>query len=273
VSPGRAIRRACGLAVILAAVPAVALAATQTASAGSVSATFSYHGSVGPTISDETLTIERSGQVVYDQPVSASLCSAKFPCDPASGHALHVANLEAGGEPAVILDLFTGGANCCSVEQVFSYDPGTMTYVKTERDFGQTGSKLEDLSHNGLDEFLTADSSFVCSFTDCAASGAPIEILAFSDDKFVDVTTHYRALIVKDAAGWLKLYQHHLSDGLGLIAPWAADEDLLGHSARVHSYLAEQLRAGHLKGAPFFPSGQKFINALNKLLRKQGYLR
>lgn len=264
---------ACALVVIvgLAAAPA-ALAATQTASSGIVSATFSYQGSVGPTISDEMLTIARSGQTVYSEPVTTSLCTSKFPCSPASSQAVHVVNLEAGGEPAVVLDLFSGGANCCTDEQVFSYDPGTMTYMKTERDFGQTGSKLEDLSHNGLDEFLTADSFFVCEFTDCADSGAPIEILSFATGRFTNVTTDYRPLIVKDAAKWLRLYQHHMSNGLGLIAPWAADEALLGHSATVKSYLAKQLREHHLRGAPSFPGGQKFITALDKLLRKEGYV-
>jgi hypothetical protein len=266
------VRIACALVVVLAAAPAVAMAGTQTATSGIVSATFSYQGSVGPTISNEMLTIERSGQSFYSAPVTSSLCSGSLPCDPASSHSVDVLNLEGNGEPDVVLDLFSGGADCCTVEQVFSYDAGTMTYVKSERDLGQAGAKLEDLSHNGRYEFLTADSSFVCAFTDCADSGAPIEILAFANQRFTKVTTGYRQLIVKDAAGWLKLYQHHLSNGLGLIAPWAADEDLLGHSAQVKSYLAAQLKAGHLKGPQFSPGGRKFITALNKLLRKEGYV-
>jgi hypothetical protein len=268
----RAVRGACALVVVVAAAPAAALAASQTATSGIVSASFSYQGSVGPTISNETLTIERSGQPFYSEPVTASLCSVSLPCDPASNHAVHVLNLEGNIEPDVVLDLFSGGADCCTIEQVFSYDPGTMTYVKTERDLGQAGVKLEDLSHNGRFEFLTADSSFLCTFTDCADSGAPIEILAFANGRFTRTTTTYRQLIVADAARWLKLFRHHLSNGLGLIAPWAADEDLLGHSAQVRSYLAAQRKANHLKGPQFSPGGQKFINALDKLLRKDGYV-
>jgi len=259
---------ACAFGVIFAAAPATA---TQSASSGIVSATFSYQGSIGPTISDETLTIERSGQVFYNAPVTSSSCG-NFPCDPGSDRSVHVVNLEGNGEPDIVLDLFSGGADCCTVEQVFSYDPGTMTYVKTERDFSMAEAKLEDLSHNGRFEFLTSDAGFECTFTDCADSGAPIEILAFSDRRFTNVTTKYPKLIAKDAAEWLKLFKHHLSNGVGLIAPWAADEDLLGHSAQVKSYLAEQLKEQHLKGADFSPSGQRFINALNKLLRKYGYV-
>jgi hypothetical protein len=249
------------------------MAASETASSGIVSATFSYQGSVGPKISDEMLTIERSGQAFYSEPVTSKFCLEGIPCDPASDQSVHVVDLEGNGEPDVVLDLFSGGASCCSVEQVFSFDPGTMTYVKTERNFGQTGEKLEDLSDNGRYEFLSSDSSFICEFTDCASSGAPIEILEFGDGQFTNVTTSYRPLIVKDAARWLALYKHNLSNGLGLIAPWAADEDLLGHSAQVKSYLAEQIKEHHLKGQPFVPGGQKFISFLDKFLRKHGYLR
>jgi hypothetical protein len=270
--PRRAVALACAFVIVLLAAPAAALAATQTAASGIVSATFSYQGSIGPTISNETLTIERSGQTFYSAPVTSRFCTGSIPCDPGSAQSVHVVDLEAGGEPDVVLDLFSGGANCCTVEQVFSFDPGTMTYVKTERNFGQTGDKLEDLSHNGLDEFLTSDSSFICEFTVCAASAAPLEILAFGDGRFTNVTTDYRSLIVRDAERWLALFKRNLSSGTGLIAAWAADEDLLGRSAHVKSYLAQQLKANHLKAPLFSPRGRKFITALDKFLRKHGYL-
>ena len=56
-----------------------------------------------------------------------------------------------------MLDLYTGGAHCCSVEQVFTFDPGTMTYAETERNFGDPGTRIEDLKHDGHFEFVTAD--------------------------------------------------------------------------------------------------------------------
>ena len=56
------------------------------------------------------------------------------------------------------------------------------------------------------------------------------------------------------------------------LAAWAADEDRLGHSAKVKSYLAEQVKENHLKAPLFSPSGRKFITALDKFLRKHGYL-
>jgi hypothetical protein len=256
----------------------VALAASETASAGGVTATFTFTGH-GPNYHNERLTIARAGTVAYDQPVASGLClQACAPGSEGSGRtSVHVLNLEPGGEPDVVLDLFSGGAHCCSIEQVFSFDPGTMTYVKTERNFGDPGTEIMDLGHNGRLEFLTADDSFAYEFTDFAASGLPIQILTFANRHFTDVTRSYPALIAKDAATWLSAFKsmasQHYQDSVGVIAAWAADEDLLGHTAQVDRYLAKQVKAGHLHSA-LNPgeSGKRFVAKLRRFLRGRGYL-
>ena len=77
--------------------------------------------------------------------------------------------------------------------------------------------------------------------------------------------------IATDAAVWLKAFRHSYSNGVGLIAAWAADEDLLGNTALVASTLATEQRLGHLRGP--FESGAKFVSDLQKFLRKLGYVR
>jgi hypothetical protein len=266
---------ASALGALLIAAP-VAAAATQTASSGTVSATFTYSGHA-QNYSHERLTIKQSGVVFYSQPVPAfkPLCVSQ-PCGPASidphHPSVHVLDLEHNGEPNVVLDLYSGGAHCCWIEEVFSFDPGTMTYVETGRDFGNFGDQIKDLGHNGQLEFLTADDSFAYTFQAYAASGLPIQIVTFSGHRFHDVTRSYPKQITKDAALWLGLYKRHMSIGEGFIAAWAADEDLLGHSAKVKSYLNQEARAGHLKGIGY-PSGMKFVNQLQKFLRKHGYVK
>jgi hypothetical protein len=191
---------------------------------------------------------------------------------------VHVVDLENNGEPDVVLDLYSGGAHCCSIEQVFTFDPGTMTYVETERDFGDPSVQLVDLHHNGRTEFLTADDSFAYEFTDYAASGLPIEILKFSNRHFMKVTRGYPRAIARDAAKWLNAFKgmrtQHYRDSVGVIAAWAADEDLLGHPKLVSRYLARQAKAGHLHSAlaPQEPGGRKFIRKLQRFLRNHGYL-
>jgi hypothetical protein len=253
-----------------------ASATTQTAHAGDVTATFTFQGEA-PHFHGLRLTIERGGTALYDQPVVAKLCDKLCWPGPVVGgrRAVQVVDLEHTGEPDVVLDLFSGGAHCCTVVQIFSLDSATMTYVKTEREFGDPDAKVVDLSHDGRFEFLTADDSFAYRFTDYAGSGLPIEILTFAGGHFSDVTRSYPRLVARDAAFWLKAFKRmasdHYSDSVGVIAAWAADEDLLGHVKLVGRFLHQQATAGHLN-APFGAGGTRFIADLQKFLRRRGYL-
>lgn len=272
----RALIAAGIIALGLIAAPA-ALAKTETAHAGDVTATFSFQGKV-PSFHGLHLTITRGGAVAYDQPVVAKLCDKQcWPGALIGGQpAVQLVDLEHTGDPDVVLNLFSGGAHCCTVVQVFSFDPGTMSYVKTERNFGDPGMRVVDLQHNGRFEFLTADDSFAYRFTDYAASGLPIEILTFANHHFTDVTRSYPRLVARDAAVWLKAFKsmasEHYADSVGVIAAWAADQDRLGHARLVKRYLAQQAKAGHLN-APFGAGGTKFVAELQKFLRRRGYLR
>jgi hypothetical protein len=247
---------------------APALATTQSAHAGNVKATFTFHGSA-PNYSGQRLRIERAGTVVYDKPVVAGRCGGL--CGPGGVHAssVHVLDLEHSGQPDVVLDLFSGGAHCCFIEQVFSYAASAHTYLKTERDLGDPGAQIKDLGHDGHLEFLSADDRFANQFTDFADSGLPIQIWTFKARRFMDVTRAYPPLIAKDASVWLTGFKTHHANGEGFIAAWAADEDLLGHTSLVKSTLATEQQRGHLNGP--IESGAKFVSDLQKFLRKLGY--
>jgi hypothetical protein len=261
------------LAAAVIAPGAASAAVTQSAHAGNVSATFTFSGKL-PNYKNEHLQIMRAGAVLYNAPVSSKACNPCAPGAPEKGFSsVRVVDIESDGEPDVLLDLFSGGAHCCSVTQIFRYDPGTQTYVKTEHNWGDPSYKLVDLGKNGRYEFQTADDSFAYEFTDYAYSGLPLEILTFSGGTFANVTRQYPALIRRDAAKWWKGFTHNVKDGLGLIAAWAADEDMLAHQALVKRTLAQELRKGNLRTplGPEEPGGKKFVTKLQKFLRKHGY--
>jgi hypothetical protein len=261
-------------AICLIAAP-VARARTETASAGSVTATFAFQGKV-PNFHGLHLTISRAGTVVYNQPVVSKFCDKLCWPGPAVTRraSVQAVDLEGTGDPDIVLDLYSGGAHCCTVVQIFSFNP--TAYVKTERVFGDPDAKLVDLGHTGHFEFLTADDSFAYRFTDFAASGLPIQILTFANRHFTDVTRSYPALVAKDAALWLRAFKaqakQHFPDSVGVIAAWAADEDLLGHAKLVSRFLHAQAVAGHLN-APFESGGTRFVAKLQKFLRRRGYVR
>lgn len=276
----RPLRRGGALAVLATlglAAPALAAGHThqQTAQAGGVTATYSYQGQY-PNFGHERLVISQSGKTVYDQPVHSHLMCGST-CAPGSDRSLHLIDLNHTGTDNVVLDLFSGGAHCCTIEQVFTYDATRGTYVMAEHNFGNPGDVLRDLGHDGRYEFVSGDDRFAYRFTDYAASGFPVHILTFAQGRFHDATRAYKHLIAVDARAWMKAYRgqarNHYSDSVGLIAAWAADEDLLGHSALVRRTLRREARAGHLNSALYGArdSGTRFIADLMKFLRRSGY--
>ena len=264
---------ALGLTAVLVGSALAATTTRQGVAAAGLQAVFSYQGTP-PTVHGAHLRISAGSRVVYSQPVVAKTCGRQCgPADPGrSGHSVGIAALQPRAPANVILELYSGGANCCFIDQVFSYDPTTKTFVKTEHDFADAGALIKPIGPHHRLEFRSADGAFKYTFTDGADSGEPIQIWQFADRAFTDVTRSYPGLIGKDAARWFKLFVDHESNGVGLIAAWAADEELLGHDALVQSVLAKQAAAGHLRSGPSdTPSGQAFITKLNALLVQLGY--
>jgi hypothetical protein len=271
-----------GASVLLLAAGASAAATshtvTATAGSGGTSATFTYsHITSGTAMpySNAHLSITRNGQRLLDAPVNAILCRTE--CWPALGTgtpALSVLDIEHDGSPDVILNLYSGGAHCCYITQIYRYDPGTQTYAVVQQDFGDPGVRLEKLS--GSLVFRSADDRFAYTFAAFAFSGLPLQIWSFATGRFVDVTRRYPSLIAADAAEWWKAYVSNRKQGFGLgfVAAWAADEDLLGRSAMVATELAKLNAAGELRSSQGFTTqGSAFIKQLQAFLVKSGYVR
>jgi len=267
-------------AVSLLALNPVAGATTQRTTLDGVSATFTYHGT-SPLSEHPHLEILVGSKVVYDQTVRSKWCGTECSANVIAGarNVVHIVHLQPTGSPSVVLDLYSGGAHCCAIEQVYSVTPNSSVVQKSEHNFGDPGVRLVALGANRSVDFLSANDFFAYEFTDYGASGEPIEILNFSNHDFRNVTRSYPHLIAKDATQWMSAFRAQANsryqDSVGVVAAWAADEDMLGHSSTVARFLAVQAKAGHLNSAlsPITPSGQKFVNALQKFLRKQGYVK
>lgn len=249
---------------------------TQTAQSGQVKASFSFTATTSkglPTYTNEHLTIARGGATAYSAAVTDPNCKPCNPLDPrANGHSVQVSDINHTGEPNVILNLYSGGAHCCEIAQVFTFNSGTSAYAEVEHNFADPGYRLEPLGPGGVYRFVSADARFEYEFTDFASSGVPIQIWALTNGKLTDVTRSYPSQIATDAARWLKAFNKTKTNAGGLLAAWAADEELLGKNALVQSTLKSALKAGHLNGN-IVPNanGSKYIGFLNKFLIKLGY--
>jgi hypothetical protein len=221
-----------------------------------------------------TLRIVRAGRTLVDEPIQRTGCSACLDSRPV---AVQVRDLD-GGEPEVLVDLFTGGAHCCSITLILRYDHGR--YRSTLGYWGNYGYRLVDLDHDGLPEFSAFDERFVYTFTAYVFSAAPIQIWKYRQGRFVDVTRDFPAAIRKDAASTWKLYlqgrRQKDVDVRSYVAAYVADQYLLGRPDEATRVLDLALRRGDLgrgKSLLGLPAGRAFVAALMHDLRQWGYVR
>lgn len=274
----RRLTLATALILLLGAAGAQAQGAGRiTAGEGAVQATVTYPpppATGGPGLPGLHLEILRSGQPAYSQPISSGACLQECGLEVFGGGPLQVKDLEGNGQPAVVLWLNTGGAHCCTVVQVYSFDPGAMAYRLVEHDFGDPGAVLEDAASNGHLEFSSADDRFAYAFTSYAYSALPLQIWSFQGGRFVDATRQFPRLLRLDAAIWLHDFRSNRArgKGLGFLAAWAADESLLGQRKLVKSTLAREAAAKRLRSseAPN-PSGRAYVRKLERMLRAYRY--
>ena len=136
----------------------------------------------------QRLTITLDGTKLYDRPVTSRYCK---PCAPnpliSHNKVLRVLDLAGDGQLEVVLSLFTGGAHCCVVEQIYTAGTSRGTYIKDEHEF-DAGAVLTDIGNKGHYEFVSADAGFAYEFSDYAHSGQPIQIWSFANRHFRTVT-------------------------------------------------------------------------------------
>jgi hypothetical protein len=292
VAPRRPLASILAGAIALAIALCVAFSATASAQPaakhvqlsaqeGAVGAVLSYQEGLGGNLPyfNLRLQISRGGQGVYEQPVSSRYClegcvPEPIGAGPTKTSPLAVSDLEGDGEPEVVLELSTGGAHCCTVVQVFSLDPGTSTYRSVEQDFGDPGAAIADLSGDRRLEFESADDRFAYEFAPYAYSGLPLRVWRFQEGRFIDATREFPKSIAADAKRQFKgfLANRRQGYGLGLLAAWAADQELLGHGSLVRATLAREAGAHRLRSheAPH-GGGSVFVKRLMRFLKRAGY--
>ena len=261
--------------VTLFALAPAALAKTETATSGVVTATLSYdHVPDAFEYTNMALTISRAGvQVVAADPTFDD-CDSPY-CAPAglgNVSSVSVRDLDGDGEPEVILDLYTGGAHCCYLSRFYRWD-GT-TYLPADRNFGDPGYAIDDLDGDGVQELITSDYRFGYQFTAFAFSVMPIRIYDLRAGKWELVTTRFPDRIRADAKHAWKTFTKisRSEEPRGAIAAWTADQLMLGHRAYATRTLNRLARQRRLPSDGFAPKSQReFVRDLMRFLAKRGY--
>jgi hypothetical protein len=223
---------------------------------------------------DVTLRIVRRGRTVANRPIEKFGCRACFESRPFE---LTIRDLD-GGEPEVLVDLYTGGAHCCSITLILRYDRGR--YRATLGYWGNFGSELVDLDGDRRPEFAAYDERFVYTFAAYVFSAAPVQIWDYRQGKLVDVTRRFPKLVRADAASHWKRYLSERgekeTDVRSVVAAYVADQYLLGNPSEAKRALDLALKRGDLgrgKTLLGWPAGTAFVAELTKDLRKWRYRR
>jgi hypothetical protein len=156
---------------------------------------------------------------------------------------LKVADLDADGEPEVLVDTYSGGAHCCVTTRVEGWD-GT-GYQSQDLDWGDVEYTLKDADGNGTQELVGADPRFAYAFSAYADSGFPLLVYNLVDGRLVDTTKNYPKLITDDALQWLGDIRNAAKgqDIRGDLAAYAADEYLLGKGKKATTEITHQRKA------------------------------
>jgi hypothetical protein len=259
------------LAAALAAAPA--FARVETVSRGPLTASFSYDRTGEGQYENLRLSILRNGTQVYDAPVSTSDCQEPY-CAPGGfgdRRSVAIGRLDGDRTRDVVVDLFTGGAHCCTVSQLVLQRAGG--WVTDEHNWGDPGYRLGDPNHDGRREFVTADDRFAYAFTAYAFSGLPVRILSYRHGRFRDVTDRYRHRVRVDARRWWRSYHRAPADEYpqGVLAAWAADQYRLSRRHEALRYVRRQARHGKLRAAMGKSRAARWPDRLDRRLRRWGY--
>jgi hypothetical protein len=262
-------------ALLLTAGPA--LAKTETRTSGDVTASVTYSGK-NPPFTRARLTITQAGLTVFDGAV-------KMPCNgcglqaPFKGRVLKLRDLDGDSEPEVLLDVFSGGAHCCSYLLVYRFVPFGNTYERISASFGNAGYRLRDPNKDKSPELITGDDRFAYLFTSYADSAFPITIYRLGETRFTDVTRKFRKAVRADARRKLRLYRAALKDKRdvrGILAAYQADQYLAGRGKQGWRVLRRAAARGQLRspyGDKVGPNGKRYLSALRRYLRRWGYAR
>lgn len=223
------------------------------------------------------LQVVRGRRTVVDSPLARLGCRE---CDTFRPGSVRVRDLD-GGEPEVLVDLYTQGAHCCSVVLALRYDAAAKTYRPKVLFYGNFGYKLVDLDHDGLPELSAFDERFIYAFTAYVFSSAPPQISHYRQGRLVDVTRRFPAEIRRSAAQVGKEFLTRKRppkdiDLRAFVAVYVADQYLLGRPAEAKRALDYALAHGLLySGRQYLgsPAGRNFVAVLMRDLRKWGYAR
>ncbi len=252
----------------LLAAPAAANATDEVVESGTTRATFSYTCTQAAECSGLRVRLERFGIVVRDEAVTVRGADRLVP-GRSGQKSIELRQLDSDAEPEVLLDVFTGGANCCLVS--FIYDlRSNGGYARIGRRWNRAGYVLRNIDHTGRIEFDSADPRFDGLYASTAETPLPVQIFRFQGGRLRAVTRVFKNTVRRDRDEMLRIYrQIRRADGdvRGALAAYQADNYLLSRRTAARGWRV--LRGLQMRGIV----SRAYLRSLQRKLRQFGYAR
>lgn len=201
------------------------------------------------------------------------------------GLLLRLQNVWGGPDPEVLVRRATCGNRCGVQLYVAITRPGIGRVLFHDFDGGIAGTDAWwGQLHDGRFEFVAYDQRFFCFFSSCATSSVPPQVLSIdaSGTSFINVTRTRPDLVAANAARnwsfWLRERSKRSAlknEMLGLLAPWCADQYLLGRGKRCDRVLQQAIANGYLSRRGWFGSRHpvSLVGFFHRQLVRWGYAR
>ena len=290
----RSITAFCAAIACLIAAPSAFAAATgpqtETETVGGVTATLTYTKKSDYEVADVRLSITRNGVPATleggaDPAAGCEECENAIPVGSLSDDlkSLTLADLDGNGEVEVIVDTYTGGAHCCSISAIYGWDPTANQYRHLVQYWGDPSYSLKDLGGAPGEELVSADPRFAYTFCAYVCSAMPVLIYRYENFALVDVTKQFPQQLRsqnRDLRKSIRELAAKKSDHYairGVLPALCANLYRLGQGAACRAQLQTALKRGWLAQVPGdkaadWAGGRKYIQRLNRTLKKYGYI-
>lgn len=149
---------------------------------------------------------------------------------------LSLETLDEDTVPEVVVNTFTGGAHCCTIYTLYSWQGDILRRAETFPLDGGAG-RFQDLDEDGSAEFITFDDTFLYAFASYAGSFPPMIILSYQDGQFIDVTRQFPERLRAWAWQMHQNIQMNPPEVNGILAGYVAQKIILGEYAQAWEYM------------------------------------